>query len=56
MKGMDKLVTLALASKVAFYYSLKDKRPCNAEDGPIDPMRAICILDSQPNEVGKGVV
>ena len=28
----------------------------NMEDLPSEPRRAICILDSQPNETGKGVV
>ena len=27
-----------------------------AEDTPSEPRRAICILDSQPNQTGKGVV
>ena len=30
---------------------------CNqSEDLPAEPRRAICIMDSQPNETGKGVV
>ena len=28
----------------------------NMEDLPSEPRRAICIMDSQPNETGKGVV
>ena len=30
--------------------------PSNAAELPSEPRRAICIMESQPNEVGKGVV
>ena len=32
------------------------QRASNMQEMPGEPRRAICILDSQPNEVGKGVV
>ena len=30
--------------------------PSDMEDLPSEPRRAICILDSQPNQTGRGVV
>lgn len=49
-------IKFASALVATTYMYTRHSKPIGNSDNDTEPRRAICILESQPNEVAKGVV